>query len=513
MPDNSSSNKTIAKNTLLLYARMLLLLVVSLYTSRIVLATLGIEDYGLYNVVGGIVIMFTFISKAMGNSTSRYITFALGKGDENDLKSVVGASFLIHWVLAGIILVLAETVGLWFLYNKMVIPDDRMTAAFWVYQFSVISCMVSVISVPFNSMIIAHEKMGAFAFISILDAVLKLLIVYLIQISSQDRLILYAALLLGVLVIDRLIYQFYCQRHFPEAKHIRFHKTEKVGEMTSFAVWSMVGNLAYVGYTQGLNLLLNMFFGPVVNAARGVAVQVEGVLNGFVTNFQTAVNPQITKSYASEDNKRVLDLLFLSSKFSFFLMLTLCLPVFIEAPKLLSLWLVEVPDHTVNFVRLLILIMLAQTLHNPVSMIKSATGRIRTYQLTIGGILLAIVPISYIALKMGAPAEAVFCVHLLIQLTAQTTAVLMVRKDIGLSFRYYLKKVVFNVSLVTLLASVVPIIAYLMLPDSIASMIIVILVSLLSAGLVVFFIGLQRNEREFLISRVAGIIKKGKKND
>ena len=514
MSDNNiSSNKRIAKNTLLLYARMLLLLVVSLYTSRIVLATLGIDDYGLYNVVGGIVTMFTFISMAMGNSTSRYITFALGKGDEKELKSVVGVAFLIHWVLAGMILVLAETIGLWFLYNKMVIPDGRMTAAFWVYQFSVVSCIVSVISVPFNSMIIAHEKMGAFAFISILDAVLKLLIVYLIQISSHDRLILYAALLLGVMVLDRLIYQFYCHRHFPEAKNVKFHKSEKVGEMTSFAVWSMCGNLAYVGYTQGLNILLNMFFGPAVNAARGVAVQVQGVLNSFVTNFQTAVNPQITKSYASEDNKRVLDLLFLSSKFSFFLMLILCLPVFIEAPMLLSLWLVEVPEHTINFIRLLILIMLAQTLHNPVSMIKSATGRIRTYQLTIGGILLAIVPMSYIALKMGAPAEAVFCVHLFIQLTAQFVAVLMVRKDIGLSFRVYLKNVVLKVSLVTLLASVVPIITYILMPDTIASMIIVILVSLLSAGVVVFFLGLQQNEREFLISRVAGIIKKGKKND
>ena len=399
MPDNSSSNKRIAKNTLLLYARMLLLLAVSLYTSRIVLATLGIEDYGLYNVVGGIVVMFTFISKAMGNSTSRYITFALGKGDKAELKNVVGVSFFIHWILAGVILVLAETVGLWFLYNKMVIPEARMTAAFWVYQFSVVSCMVSIISVPFNSMIIAHEKMGAFAFISILDAVLKLLIVYLIQISSFDKLIFYAALLLGVMILDRLIYQVYCHRHFEEARNIKYQKSGLVKQMTSFAVWSLVGNLSYVCYTQGLNILLNMFFGPAVNAARGVAVQVESVINGFVTNFQTAVNPQITKSYAADEKGRVRDLLFLSSKFSFYLLLILCLPVFLEAPAILGLWLVEVPDHTVNFIRLLILIMMAQSLHNPVSMIKSATGQIKAYQLIIGGILLLIIPISYVALN------------------------------------------------------------------------------------------------------------------
>ncbi len=509
MPDNNiSSNKRIAKNTLLLYARMLLLLVVSLYTSRIVLATLGVEDYGLYNVVGGIVVMFTFINKAMGNSTSRYITFALGKGDKTELKNVVGVSFFIHWVLAVIILLLAETVGLWFLYNKMVIPEARMTAAFWVYQFSVVSCMVSIISVPFNSMIIAHEKMGAFAFISILDAVLKLLIVYLIQISSFDKLILYAALLLGVMILDRLIYQVYCHRHFEEARHIKFQKTGLVKQMTSFAVWSLVGNLSYVCYTQGLNILLNMFFGPAVNAARGVAVQVEGVINGFVTNFQTAVNPQITKSYAADEKGRVRELLFLSSKFSFYLLLILCLPVFLEAPAILGLWLVEVPEHTVNFIRLLILIMMAQSLHNPVSMIKSATGRIRTYQLIIGGILLLIVPISYIALKMGAPSETVFIVHLVVQLVAQTMAVLMTKNDIGLSFRIYLKDVILRVLTVTLLASIIPVSLYIYLPDTLLNMLIVIFISLLSVCVSVLFAGMNSRERVFLLEKVSNIVRK-----
>ena len=508
MPDNSSSNKLIAKNTLLLYARMLLLLVVSLFTSRVVLATLGVEDYGLYNVVGGIVVMFTFINKAMGNSTSRFITFALGKGDKDELKNVVGVSFLIHWVIAGIILLLAETVGLWFLYNKMIIPDERMTAAFWVYQFSVISCMVSIISVPFNSMIIAHEKMGAFAFISILDAVLKLLIVYLIQISPFDKLVFYAALILGVGILDRIIYQVYCYRHFEEARGIKYKKTGLVKQMTSFAVWAMVGNLAYVGYTQGLNILLNMFFGPAVNAARGVAVQVQGIINEFVTNFQTAVNPQITKSYAADEKGRVRDLLFLSSKFSFFLLLLLSLPVFLEAPKILGLWLVEVPEHTVSFIRLLILIMLAQSLHNPVSMIKSATGNIRVYQLVIGGILLSIVPISYVALKMGAHSEAVFAVHLFVQVIAQTIAVLMVRKDIGLSFGYYLKNVILNVSIVTLISCLIPVLLYLQLPDTITNMIVVIVVSLLSAGVVIILLGLTKHERSFLFERVAKIVKK-----
>jgi len=509
MPNNNvSSNKRIAKNTLLLYARMLLLLVVSLYTSRIVLATLGVDDYGLYNVVGGIVVMFTFISKAMGNSTSRYITFALGKGDKIELNNVVGVSFFIHWVLAVIILFLAETVGLWFLYNKMVIPEARMTAAFWVYQFSVVSCMASIICVPFISMIIAHEKMGAFAFISILDAVLKLLIVYLIQISPFDKLILYAALLLGVLILDCLIYIVYCHRHFEEARHITIQKTGLVKQMTSFAVWSLVGNLSYVCYTQGLNLLLNVFFGPAVNAARGVAVQVEGVINGFVTNFQTAINPQITKSYAADETGRVRELLFLSSRFSFYLLLILSLPVFIEAPAILRLWLVEVPDHTVNFIRLLILIMMAQSLHNPVSMIKSATGRIQTYQLVIGGILLSIVPISYFVLKMGAQSEIVFIVHLTVQLVAQTIAVLMTKNDIGLSFRLYLKDVILKVLFVTLLASIIPLALYLYIPDSLLNMVIVLVISLMSVISSVLFIGMNKQERLFVLEKVSKIIRK-----
>ena len=487
---------------------MLLLLVVSLYTSRIVLATLGIEDYGLYNVVGGIVSMFAFISMAMGNSTSRYITIALGKGNDEELNNVVGVACLIHWVLAGIILVLAETVGLWFLHNKMVIPDGRMTAAFWVYQFSIVSCMVSVISVPFNSMIIAHERMGAFAFISILDALLKLLIVFLIQVSTKDRLILYAALLLCVGILNRLIYQVYCRRFFEEAKHIRLQSTEHLGEMTSFAGWSLVGNLAFVGYTQGLNILLNLFFGPVVNAARGVATQVQSVVKGFVTSFQTAINPQIFKSYAQDDFHRLHTLIYSSSKFSFYLLYCLILPIAIEVDSLLGLWLKEVPEGSGLFTILTLFILLVDPLSNPISKANQATGKVKKYQIIEGGSLLLIVPIAYVVLKNGGKPYTVFVVQLIVMYVVQIIRLFVVCHDIRMSIIEYFKQVLLTVLLVAVASAVVPLMVFFILPDSFLSMLLVVIVSVLSVISCAFFLGLTKNERSVIIAKSKEFKKK-----
>ena len=508
MPDNSSSNKRIAKNTLLLYARMLLLLVVSLYTSRIVLATLGIEDYGLYNVVGGIVTMFTFLNTAMGNSSHRYITYALGKGDEKELREVVSATCMIHWGIAIIILILAETVGLWFLYNKMVIPEGRMVAAEWVYQFSVIACIVTIISVPYNAMIIAHEKMGAFAFISILDAVLKLLIVYIIQVAGGDKLILYAALILCVNVLDRLIYQIYCKRHFEEAKRIRFHRVSQLKEMTSFAGWSMIGNLAFIGYTQGLNILLNMFFGPAVNAARGVAVQVQGAVKGFVTNFQTAVTPQIIKSYSQQDFNRLHNLVFYSSKFSFFLLYCMVLPITLEAKTLLGLWLKEVPDYAVIFTILILWIMLIEPLSNPIDKANQATGKIRTYQIVEGGSLLLIVPISYFVLKWGGEPYAVFVVQLLVMAVVQVLRLFLVCHKIRMSKREYVKKVLLRVFMVAVVAAVIPVSVYILMPQSIWSFVVVVIVSVLSVLCSSYYLGLNKNEKQTINEKIKIVFSK-----
>ena len=313
--DIAANNKRIAKNTLMLYIRMLFMMGVSLFTSRVILETLGVEDFGIYSVVGGIITMFAFINGGMVSATQRFITFEIGKGNIEKLKSVFSTSLQIHALISFIIVVLGETVGLWFLYEKMVIPEGRMDAAMWVYQCSIIACVVNIMSIPYNADIVAHEKMSAFAYISIIEVSLKLAIVYLLLVSPWDKLIVYAILLLLVQLSIRFVYSHYCHKHFDETKY--FHSVDKplFKEMISFAGWSFWGNLAAVLYTQGLNMMLNMFFGPIVNAARGIAVQVQSAVLQFTTNFQMALNPQITKNYAIGDLEQMYSLMFRSARF------------------------------------------------------------------------------------------------------------------------------------------------------------------------------------------------------
>lgn len=510
MSDNLSSNKRIAKNTLLLYARMLFSMIVSLYTSRVVLAALGVDDYGLYNVVGGVVTMFSFISLAMGNSTNRYITYALGKGDAEELKQVVSAACVIHWTIAIITLILAETIGLWFLHYKMVIPEGRMMAAEWVYQFSIISCMISVISVPYNAMIIAHERMGAFAFISVLVVILKLFVVFLIQITSYDKLIFYAALILCIVFLERAMYQVYCVRHFEEARKIKFTtKYPHFKDMTSFAGWSMIGNLIMLCYTQGVNIMLNMFFGPAVNAARGIAFQVQNAMMSFVRNFQTALNPQLIKSYAQKDFQRQLQLLYTSSKFSYFLTLCMILPVFIEAEGILNLWLKEVPAYSTTFLRLVLLISLNAPLENPIGVSNDATGDIKKYQIIVGCFNILIVIFSYMALKIGFPPYSVFIVQLVIATIVLFVKISLVKKKIHLSFRDYISNVLVKIVLVTLFAGIIPAtLHFVAQSDSLARLLFNCIIGIISAATASFFIGMDLNEKRFVIERIKNIVGK-----
>lgn len=511
MQGSTADNNRIAKNTLLLYGRMLFLLIVSLYTSRVVLASLGVDDYGLYNVVGGVVAMFAVFNAAMGNASHRYISFVLGKGNLRELKEVVSATYQIHWIIAGIIFVLAETIGLWFLHHKLVIPPDRVIAVEWVYQFSIVACIISVTNVPYNAMIISHERMGAFAYISILDAILKLLIVYLIQVATIDRLVLYAALIMGVGFIDRFLYQAYCRKHFEEARKIIFKSVPQLREMSSFAGWSLIGNLAYVGYTQGLNILLNLFFGPAVNAARGIAVQVQGAVIGFVSNFQTAVNPQIVKSYAQREYSRLHSLIFSCSKFSFYLLFCMVLPISIEAKTILCLWLKDVPDYAVIFTRLTLFIIMVEPLTGPIDRANMATGKIKTYQIVEGTILLLIVPVSYVFLKLSGMPYIVFIVQLVIMYTVQIIRLFLVCPKIHLSIKEYVKRVLIPISIVAFLSSIVPMSLYYSMSDAIVSLIIIILVSVFSVLTISYFIGLTESERAFVKSKVRALSGKLKR--
>lgn len=314
----STNNRRIAKNTLLLYFRMLLMIGINLYTSRVILQVLGVEDFGINNVVGGVITMLGFLTGSLAGASSRYITYDLGKGDMEIMKKTFGNILSIHLLLAGLVVVIGETIGLWFMTTQLQIPETRETAAFWVYQFSIISFVLSVISVPYNASIIAHEKMSAFAYISIVDAVLKLLIVYLLLVISYDKLIVYAALFCCIQIFDRIVYSIYCRKHFEETRSKLSFDKKLFKEIFAFAGWTMNGSLAVIGYTQGINVLLNIFFGPAVNAARGIAVQVQNVTRQFCTNFQMALNPQLTKSYATGDYAHMHRLLKVSSKFSFY---------------------------------------------------------------------------------------------------------------------------------------------------------------------------------------------------
>lgn len=507
MQETSTNNKRIAKNTLMLYVRMLFTMVVSLYTSRVVLQTLGVEDYGIFSVVGGVITMFTFINAAMVSSTQRYLNFELATGNKERLRSVFNMSLQIHALIALLIIILGETIGLWFLMEKLVIPDSRMSAAMWVYQCSIISCAVNIMSAPYNADIIAHEKMSAFAYISILDVSLKLVIVYLLLISPIDKLITYAILTLCVQLLIRYIYSRYCHKHFKESElELRINKP-LFKEMSGFAGWSFFGNLASILYTQGLNMMLNIFFGPVVNAARGIAVQVQSAVQQFVSGFQTALNPQITKNYATGNLEQMHSLMFRSARFSFLLLFFLSLPVLLETDFILTLWLKDVPDNAVVFTQIMICISLIYTTANPCVVANQATGKVKVYQMVVGGILLAILPISYIVLKLGAPAYSVFIVHFCVESIAQFSRMFMLRKLIDLPLWQYMKNIYIPIMATVIVAVICPLLVHLQMDAGWQRFFAVGFTCVVSVGLSAFFIGFTRHERQFFWDKALRILK------
>ena len=507
MSDTSSANKRIAKNTLVLYVRMLFTMGISLFTSRVVLQTLGVEDYGISSVVGGVISMFTFINAAMVSSTQRYLNFELVRGDANQLRSVFSTSLQIHALIALAIIVLSETVGLWFLNEKLVIPEARMTAAMWVYQCSILSCAVSIMSTPYNAVIVAHEKMSAFAYISILDVSLKLLVVYLLVVLPFDKLIILAILNLLVQLFIRYIYTLYCHRHFPESYfQFRFNKT-LFKEMFGFAGWSFWGNLAAILYTQGLNMMLNIFFGPIVNAARGIAVQVQSAVQQFVGGFQTALNPQITKNYASNNLPQMHSLMFRSARFSFLLLFFLSLPVLMETNFILTLWLKTVPDDAVIFTQIMICISLIYTTANPCIIANQATGKVKIYQMVVGGILLLILPISYVVLKLGAPAYSVFIVHFCIESLAQFSRMYMLRKLIHLPLWQYMKNIYIPIVSTVVIAIILPLVVRMQVAEGWLRFLAVGFTCVLSVGASSYFIGFTKQERVFFLDKSLRLLR------
>lgn len=432
----------IAKNSLILYGRMLVLLFLSLYTSRIVLSALGAVDYGLYNVVGGVVITIGFLTGTLNTASARYITVALGKGDEKEIRTTFSNILAVNIMLALAVIVISETIGLWFLCEKMTIPEERVTAAIWVYQLSIVTVAINIISIPYNACIIAHERMKAFAYITIVDGVGKLVVAFLLIYSaSVDRLVLYAVLIFLIQITDRCIYGIYCSKNFKETRGKLVLDKKMLRGMAGFISWAAYGSLVSVGFTQGLNILLNLFFGPAVNAARAVSVQVQNVAQMFTTNFQTAINPRIIKSVAVSDFQETRDLLQVSSKMSFSLLSVISVPLVFAAPFLLNLWLGKAPEHTVAFVRLMLVTSIMSSIANPLRIINQAEGNIKKFQICECSVLLTIVPLSYIALKVSPIPELVFCIHLVIEIIAHFVRVRIVVPKIKMRVADYFKAI------------------------------------------------------------------------
>ncbi len=495
---STESNKRIAKNTAMLYIRMLLTMAVSLYTSRIVLNTLGVEDFGIYNVVGGFVTMFGFLNSAMASATQRFLSFEIGRNDNIQLRNVFSMSVNIHFIIAFVILIFAETVGLWFVNTQLTIPTERMIAARWVYQFSILALMVNMVSVPYDAIIIAQERMKVFAWISIIQVSLKLLIVFMLVWFGFDKLKLYAVLIFGVALIIRLIYGFYCSRNFKETKFRWFWDKALYNILMSYAGWNLWGNFAGVTIGQGINVLLNIFFGPVVNAARGIAYQVQGAVNGFVQNFQMAMNPQIIKSFASDDIKYMHQLIYQGAKYSFFLLFALSLPILLETEIILKLWLKIVPEYTVIFTQLVIVNVLIDCISGPLMTAAQASGKIKLYQGMVGGLLILILPISYLFLNLGFPPQVTLYVNICISIIALYARLKIVSPLVNLSIFEYIKNVVLKVLPVAMISVIIPCIILHYVPQGTHRLLIVGSSAVISVLATIYTFGLSHSERQFI---------------
>jgi len=504
----SENNKRIAKNTAMLYFRMILTMAVTLYTARIILNILGVEDYGIYNVVGGFVTMFGFLNSAMASATQRFFSFEIGRKDYNQLRNVFSMSVNIHFIIAVAILLIAETVGLWFVNTQLTIPHERMVAARWVYHFSVFALMVNMVSVPYNAIIIAHERMKVFARISIIEVGLKLLIVFMLQWFGFDKLKFYAVLMFIVALLIRLIYGIYCNRSFKESKFRKYWDKTLFNTLINYAGWNLWGNAASIIMGQGVNVLLNIFFGPVVNAARGIAYQVRSALNQFVFNFQLAMNPQIIKSYAADDLKYMHQLIFQGAKYSFFLLFALSLPILLETKNILQLWLKIVPEYTIIFTQLIIINILIDSVSGPLMTAAHATGKIKAYQAIVGGLKILVLPISYIYLKRGFSPEITLYVSILMSAIAFYARLLIVSRLINLSIKDYFKNVIFRIILVSIISIICPALFIFIYTQSNLRIFFSLIISFISVAIVVYIFGLKNIEKIHIRKIINQVVRK-----
>lgn len=481
---------------------------ITLYTSRIMLKILGKDDIGVYNVVGSIVTMFGFINGAMTSSSMRYITYELGRKNFEQLKKVFCTSVYIHIAIALLILILSETFGLWFLYNKMNIAPERLDAAFWVFQSSLLSAIAMFIYIPYNSIIIAHEKMGTFAYISILDVMLKLFAVAILPFFTFDRLILYAFFMLIVHLTICIIYVAYSQIHFKETKLELLYDGKLAKEILAFSGWNLWGGCASVASSQGINILLNIFFTPAVNAARYFAIQAQSAVTQFTNSFQTAVNPQIIKSYAAKDFEYMHKLIYKSSQFTYFLLMIITLPILFEIDYILKIWLVTPPEYTSTFVTLTLISTIIIAVSRPLMIAATATGKVRLYQSIIGGLLIMILPVSYVTLKLGGDPYSVFIVTIILEIIALICRLIIIKSMINLSIYKYIIEVIVNSTLTTALAIIIPFIIHQNMTEGVERLIAMCITCTICNITSIYVVGLNKGDKHFINSKLKVIIAK-----
>ena len=502
------NTRRIAKNTALLYIRMLVMMVISFITTRVMLKALGVDNYGINNVVGGLVSMFSMLSASLSGAVSRFFTFGLGKGDMKHLRVVFSTSINIHIVLAIIVLIAIETAGVWFLNHRMVIAPDRLGAANWVLQCSTIIFAINLLSVPYRAAIIAHERMSAFAYLTIFDATAKLLIVCAIYFYGGDKLKLLAMLNIIPAIISQVIYWRYCKRNFIECHYQYVYDKKLFGEIFSFAGWSFIGNTAGVMKNEGVNVVINTFFGASINAARGIAMQVNGMVMQFISNFTMALNPQIIKDYAAGQLERMHKLMFQGTKLSYYIFMILSIPVIFEIETFLQVWLDEVPAHTVLFTRLVLVLSLAEIVSHTLITAQTATGKIKVYQMVVGGILLLNLPISYLLLRWGWFPEVTVIVAIIVSQLCLVARLCFLRKMIDLPVRRFIVEVYCNVIVVTAISLIVPAICYVLMPSGIVRFFTLCSLSVLSSAATIYWVGCNRDDRAMVAKMAGSVISK-----
>lgn len=499
----------IARNTLFLYLRTFITMIISLYTSRLVLQALGVSDYGVYNVVGGFVSMFSVAIGPISSAISRFITYELGKGDLKKVKVIFSTSVLVQIGLGLVVLLIGETFGIWFLNNKLNIPNDSIYAAHWVLQSSIFSMIVGLTSIPYISAIVAHEKMDFFAFVSILEVVLKLCLVLLLIIAPFNKLIFYSVGILIVSIIARIVYGTYCTHKF-EVCRFKFTFDRAIfKDLTGFACWAFLGNTAYVFNTQGVSILMNIFFGVILNTAKGIAMQVEGAVMSFINSFMTAFYPQITKSYAEDNMGYMYSVMCRGSKFSFFLLLLFIVPLEFESPQVLKLWLGEVPEYSVLFLRLSLICTATMMLGSPFTQGIMATGTIRNYQIAVTLIGCLVFPLTWLAYKLGYKPEMYYWVYFIIYNVIIWVRMWFVKRLLGFKLKSFFMEVYFPIVRCTVLSIIPAVLIYMAMQDSYLRLVILTAVTLCTTTLIVLYIGMTKGERSFAISKIKTVLKIG----